>query len=134
MLRVEGIGFLGGSYPLIRWVQYPYPLPKTFEVEMKTVKFDTLKKKAKIQLEHMKFGFQRDSAFLAAVVATNNSEKAFNVLDGWYSAAEKLIDIWDVRMVAGLVRAFPAIAPKQFKSISCEMLDNENSDWVVTFN
>lgn len=50
--------------------------------------------------------------------------------------AIKLIDGWDVRRVSALVDLFPAIVPKKYQaaSLSCYMADNDDADWMVSFD
>lgn len=99
-----------------------------------TIKWETLKKRAKKSLEgNQKF---LDESALAAMDALR--EKA--EFADWRGTAEefrdevfKYIDRWDIRCAMKLVKAFPWILPAKYHETTPCAEMNENSDWVLIF-
>lgn len=119
------------------------------------IKFDNMKKKAKqyIQTGNLNAWWPDSMADLcyspfggaeALVIAIDEFKSIDNPSSiDWRSALDQLrkeacliVDKWDVRCVDKFIQLFPFVVPKKYlnKGFHCEMLDNENCDWVIIFN
>lgn len=105
---------------------------------MYTVKFDTLKAKAKQEISNRlspQYTFPGHEAFSAMLAASMDpKEKPIDVLEQWQRKAWAIVDTWDVRKAVELIRLFPAIVPKHLTKnaprLSVPVIDyNERGEW-----
>ena len=105
---------------------------------MRTIKFETIKRKAldevRNRLSTAIAGFPGDPLFLAIHEAIKEKKNPRVVLTEWQDKVEAIVRQWDVRMVAGLIKAFPAIVPASCRTtkITCDY--DEAGGWVVMFH
>ena len=105
---------------------------------MRTIRFETLKQKAveqiRLQTSTAIAGFPGDCLFLAILEATRTRKNPRKVIEEWTVKAEAIVQQWDVRMVAGLIKAFPAIVPASCLTAKVTCDYSEAGDWVVMFD
>ena len=105
---------------------------------MKEMKLETIKKNVKEMVRgrvSRAGGWPGDAQFLALMPAVEMRVKPGKLVDEWADEALKIVDRWDVRMVAKLIELFPESIPKKFRGLpmAAYMADNENCDWMVQF-
>lgn len=97
----------------------------------KEIKFETLKKKAKDQIN----AYKVSGGEAVMMMLSTHKHWRTNIIDMRQSACE-VIDKWDIREVRKLIDIFPFIIPPSYhnKKITIYMTDNENCDWMIKFD
>lgn len=104
---------------------------------MKTMKWETLKRKAIEQIDGRlapdHAGWPHDPSFLAILPAIQAKKHPRALLQEWHDAAVKIVEQWDVRKAAELIKCFPDIVPKTWAGNKVSADYDEDAEWVVMF-
>jgi len=95
--------------------------------------WEKMKKRAIQGLYAQKGQWWSDRDFLCLLPAVAQGVDPRKMRDDWYDAAAEIIRRWDVRRVAGLVKAFPFIVPKHCLNRKITAGMDESTDWVIEF-
>ena len=105
-----------------------------------TIKFDTLKKKAKDEITRrinrsssMNLDGRETGAFLALyeAVVCSPREKPADVMNRWHDAAWAVVDAWDIRKVMELIDLFPNIVPAYLRGCVPQIDYNDDGEWAL---
>ena len=102
---------------------------------MKTVKWETMKKKAMEEFWNGTSEYSNNNVcFLALFGAMGGKEKPRAILKEWQDYGTHLIEKWDIRLCMKLAELFPSCLPKGISVNSKAKVEmDEKANWVLIF-